>query len=111
MRWPLTPPLQRACHTTSVHKETNMTQIFAGRSSLTVCAVLAGLMLPPAWAEAPKAEPPGVQADQHVAMAEKTFQNFVSDPGQDYFRRLLAKAQGVLIIPASARVGFIFSGQ
>ena len=87
-----------------------MTQISAGRSSLTVCAVLAGLMLPPAWAEAPKAEPPGVQADQHVAMAEKTFQNFVSDPGQDYFRRSLAKAKGVLIVPQSWRFGIIFGG-
>jgi SH3 domain-containing YSC84-like protein 1 len=107
MRW---PGLQRACHTTSVHKETNMTQISAGRSSLTVCGVLAALMPPPAWAEAPKAEPPAVQADQHVSMAEKTFQNFVSDPGQDTFRKSLAKAKGVLIVPQSWRFGIIFGG-
>jgi len=87
-----------------------MTQISAGRFSLTVCAVLATLIFPPAWAEAPKAEPPAVQADQHVAMAEKTFQNFVSDPGQDTFRKSLAKAKGVLIVPQSWRFGFIFGG-
>ena len=87
-----------------------MTQFAARASSLTVCAVLAGLMLPPAWAEAPKAEPPGAQADQHVAMAETTFQNFVSDPGQDYFRKSLTNAKGVLIIPQSWRLGFIFGG-
>jgi len=86
-----------------------MTQILAGRSSLIACAALAGLALP-AWAEAPKAEPPAVQADQHVAMAEKTFQNFVTDPGQDTFRKSLAKAKGVLIIPQSWRLGFIFGG-
>jgi SH3 domain-containing YSC84-like protein 1 len=109
MRWPLRLRLQRACHTT-LQKETNMTQISAGRSWLTICAALAGLALTPAWAEAPKAEPPAVQADQHVSMAEKTFQNFMSDPGQDTFRKSLAKAKGVLIIPQSWRLGFIFGG-
>jgi len=87
-----------------------MTQMFAGNPSLAVCAVLAGLVVSPAWAEAPKAGPPAVEADQHVAMAEKTFQNFVSDPGQDYFRKSLVKAKGVLIIPQSWRLGFIFGG-
>ena len=89
-----------------------MTQIFTGRSALTACALLATLMLrPAAWAESPKSLTPAEEADHHVVMAEKTFQDFVVDPGQDYFRKLLAKAQGVLIIPASARVAFIFGGQ
>jgi hypothetical protein len=86
-----------------VYKETNMTQISAGISSLTVCAVLAGLMLPSAGAEAPKAEPPGVQADQHVAMAEKTFANFVSDPGQDYFA--MTQTAGDSLLSSSFRGG------
>jgi SH3 domain-containing YSC84-like protein 1 len=87
-----------------------MTHSFAGKSSLAVCAVLAALTLPPARAESAKAEPPGVAAEQHVAMAEKTFQNFMQDPGQDYFRKSLAKARGVLIVPQSFRLGFIFGG-
>jgi SH3 domain-containing YSC84-like protein 1 len=88
-----------------------MTHSFAGKSSLAVCAVLAALTLPPARAESSaKAEPPGVAAEQHVAMAEKTFQNFMQDPGQDYFRKALGKARGVLIIPQSWRLGFIFGG-
>jgi lipid-binding SYLF domain-containing protein len=88
-----------------------MIQMSTGRSALTVCGLVAVLMLSPAWAESPKSLTPAEDADQHVVMAEKTFQNFVADPGQDYFRKQLAKAQGVLIIPASARVGFIFAGQ
>jgi len=88
-----------------------MTQISTGRSALIVGGALAVLLLSPAWAEAPKSLTPAEEADHHVAMAEKTFQDFVADPGQDYFRKLLAKAQGVLIIPVSARVAFIFGGQ
>ncbi|HTS55524.1 MAG TPA: lipid-binding SYLF domain-containing protein [Burkholderiales bacterium] len=87
-----------------------MNHLAARRSSLMVCAVLAGLVLRPAWAESPKALTPEAEADQHVALAEKTFENFWLDPGQDFFRKQLAKAKGVLIIPASARLGFIFSG-
>jgi lipid-binding SYLF domain-containing protein len=88
-----------------------MTKVAARASSLTVCAVLAGLLLAPAWADSPKKAPsPGEEADQHVAMAEKTFENFWLDPEQDYFRRRLGEAKGVLIIPASARIAFIFGG-
>jgi lipid-binding SYLF domain-containing protein len=88
-----------------------MTQMSTGRLTLTVCGALAVLMLSPAWAETPKSLTPAEEADHHVVMAEKTFQDFVADPSQDYFRKLLAKAQGVLIIPVSARVAFIFGGQ
>ena len=88
-----------------------MTQIFTDRSTLMAFALIGALLLRPAWAESPKSLTPAQDADLHVTMAEKTFQNFVADPGQDFFRRELGKAQGVLIIPASARVGFIFGGQ
>ena len=78
---------------------------------LALCAIITGLLLVPAWAESSKkAQSPGEQADEHVAMAVNTFENFWLDPGQDTFRKHLAAAQGVLIIPASARIGFIFSG-
>lgn len=87
-----------------------MPHFLPGKSALTTCAALAVLMLQPVWAESPKKLTPAEDADQHVVMAEKTFQNFLADPGQDFFRKSLAKAQGVLIIPASARIGFIFSG-
>jgi len=88
-----------------------MTQSALRAPSLTLCALLAGLLVAPAWAESPsKAQSPGEEADQHVAMAEKTFENFWLDPDQDSFRKRLAAAQGVLIIPASARFGFIFAG-
>jgi len=87
-----------------------MTHRFPGRLALLTCAALALLMLRPAWADSPKKLTPAEDADEHVVMAEKTFQNFLADPGQDYFRKALGKAQGVLIIPASARIGFIFSG-
>jgi SH3 domain-containing YSC84-like protein 1 len=87
-----------------------MTRTSAGRSWLLLWAILTGLVVPLARGEAPKEEPPGVQADQHVTMAERTFQNFVSDPGQDYFRKSLAKAKGVLIVPQSWRLGIIFGG-
>jgi SH3 domain-containing YSC84-like protein 1 len=86
-----------------------MTQISIGRSALTACGTLAMLALSSAWAESPKLTP-AQDADQHVVMAEKTFQNFVADPGQDFFRKSLAKAQGVLIIPQSFRIGFIVAG-
>jgi SH3 domain-containing YSC84-like protein 1 len=109
------PAAAADCETRVSHnahiKEATMTHSLAGKSSLAVCAILAAVMLPPARAESPaKAEPPGVAAEQHVAMAEKTFQDFMQDPGQDYFRRSLAKARGVLIVPQSWRLGFIFGG-
>jgi len=89
--------------------------LFAARMSLlTACAALAGLLFVPAWAaDEPKKAPPtpGEEAEQHVALAEKTFENFWLDPGQDTFRRRLSTAQGVLIIPISARIAFIFGGQ
>jgi len=88
-----------------------MAQIFTDRSTRTAFVLLVALLLRPAWAESPKSLTPAEDADRHVVMAEKTFQNFVADPGQDSFRKLLGKAQGVLIIPASARVAFIFGGQ
>jgi SH3 domain-containing YSC84-like protein 1 len=88
-----------------------MNRMSTRRRALSVCGALAVLMLNPAWAEAPKSLTPAEDADHHVVMAEKTFQNFVADPGQDYFRKMLGKAQGVLIIPVSARIGFIFGGQ
>jgi len=90
-----------------------MTQFAARMSLLTACAALAGLLFVPAWADEPKKAPPtpAEEAEQHVALAEKTFENFWLDPGQDSFRRRLSTAQGVLIIPISARIGFIFAGQ
>jgi lipid-binding SYLF domain-containing protein len=90
-----------------------MTQFAARVPSLTACAALAGLLFAPVWAaDAPKkALTPAEEAEQHVALAEKTFENFWLDPGQDTFRRRLSSAQGVLIIPISARIGFIFAGQ
>jgi SH3 domain-containing YSC84-like protein 1 len=86
-----------------------MTQISPDRSALTVCALLGVLMLRPVWAESPKTTP-AEDAAHHVVMAEKTFQNFMADPGQDYFRKSLTKAQGVLIIPQQFRLAFIFGG-
>jgi len=88
-----------------------MTQSAFRAPLLALCAIITGLLLAPAWAESSKkAQSPGEQADEHVAMAVNTFENFWLDPGQDTFRKHLAAAQGVLIIPASARIGFIFSG-
>ncbi len=87
-----------------------MIQMFPGRTLPVIGAVLAALALSPTWADTPKKLTPAEEADQHVVMAEKTFQNFVADPGQDYFRKTLAKAKGVLIIPQSFRIGFIFGG-
>jgi lipid-binding SYLF domain-containing protein len=88
-----------------------MSHNLTDRSTLMAFALIGALLLRPAWAEAPKSLTPAEDTDLHVTMAEKTFQNFVADPGQDYFRKVLGKAQGVLIIPTSARVGFIFGGQ
>ncbi|HXX11220.1 MAG TPA: lipid-binding SYLF domain-containing protein [Burkholderiales bacterium] len=91
-----------------------MTPFAARMSLLTASAALAGLLFAPAWAaDEPKKAPPtpAEEAEQHVALAEKTFENFWLDPGQDSFRRRLSTAQGVLIIPISARIGFIFGGQ
>src|SRR5262245_2507467 len=99
--------------TSNYSKETNMTAFAARMSLLTACAALAGLLSVPAWADEPKKAPPTTaeEAEQHVTLAEKTFENFWLDPGQDTFRRRLSTAQGVLIIPISARIGFIFAGQ
>jgi SH3 domain-containing YSC84-like protein 1 len=99
-----------ACHTIAANKETNMTYLTARRSSLMVGAVLAGLMLSAAGAEAPKPQTPEAEADQQVAMSEKVFENFWLDPAQDSFRKRLATAKGVLIIPESFRLAFIFGG-
>ncbi len=86
-----------------------MTQMSPGKAALTVCGLLVVLLLSPARAESPKVTS-AEDADQHVVMAEKTFQNFMADPGQDFFRKSLAKAQGVLIVPQQFRLGFIFGG-
>src|SRR5215813_6702121 len=85
---------------------------FAARASLLTCAALAGLLSASAWAaDAPKkALTPAEEAEQHVTLAEKTFENFWLDPEQDTFRKRLSAAKGVLIIPASARIAFIFGG-
>jgi lipid-binding SYLF domain-containing protein len=91
-----------------------MTPFAARVSSLTACAALAALLFGSAWAaDEPKKAPltAAEEAEQHVALAEKTFENFWLDPGQDTFRRRLSTAQGVLIIPISARIGFIIAGQ
>jgi SH3 domain-containing YSC84-like protein 1 len=89
-----------------------MTQLAARASSLTACAALAGLVYSFAWAaDAPKkALTPAEEAEQHVALAEKTFENFWLDPEQNTFRKRLSEAKGVLIIPISARIAFIFGG-
>lgn len=90
-----------------------MTQFAARMSLFAACAALAGLLLTPAWAADPPKKPqtPAEEADQHVALAEKTFENFWLDPEQDTFRKRLSAAKGVLIIPISARIAFIIGGQ
>ena len=90
-----------------------MTPFAARMSLLTACAALAGLLFSPAWAADPPKKPqtPAEEAEQHVTLAEKTFENFWLDPEQNTFRKQLSAAKGVLIIPVSARIAFIFGGQ
>ena len=65
-----------------------MSHDFTDRSTLMAFTLIGALLLRPAWADSPKSLTPAEDADLHVTMAEKTFQNFVADPGQDFFRNV-----------------------
>ncbi len=52
------------------------------------------------------------QTDQEklVAAAEKTFDNFVRDPGMTWIQQNIGSAKGVVIAPEILRLGFILGG-
>ncbi len=59
----------------------------------------------PAWAGDDISAP-----DVLVVSAQKTFQDFVSDPDMTWFRNNLKKAKAILIIPQLVKAGFIIGG-
>lgn len=71
--------------------------------ALTGAALLAAMPAPRALAATP-------EADKHIVMAEKTFENFLRDPNLYWFHTHLGQARGVLIVPKVVRAGFVFGG-